>query len=279
MQTACERLADLVNQPEPEWDLGRGALVIAQQEYPELDVDAYVAELDTMAQRLRRRLPSDSSRTHILAMLNHLMFTELGFSGNKDEYYDPRNSFLNQVIERRMGIPITLSILYLEIARRLGLPLKGMCFPGHFLVQWSTDKGVIVLDPFNRGVSLSEEELRQRLKGVSNARWAERAPLGVLLRPASKKDVLVRLARNLKGIYTDGGKLEKALGITNLILAIAPDSPRELRDRGMLYNRLECFRAALRDLERFMELEPDAEDVEPVQNLLVDLRRRARSLN
>jgi regulator of sirC expression with transglutaminase-like and TPR domain len=280
MVSPAEHLANIVNRPESTIDVARGALAIAQHEYPQLDIDAYVHHLDATAERLKRRLPADAGRAHVIAMLNHYLFNELGYVANRQSYYDPRNSFLNDVIERRTGIPITLSIVYMEVARRLGLSLVGISFPGHFMVKCVTDQGVIVLDPYNNGTSLSENELRERLAQVTSADWAQRAPLGTLLKAATRKEILVRLARNLKGVYTEAGSLEKAITIINLILVMIPDSPQELRDRGVLYHKLECFRSALSDLQRFMTLEPDGgDDDDKMRGLIVECRQKSRSLH
>jgi regulator of sirC expression with transglutaminase-like and TPR domain len=279
MLSAAEHLSALVSGPDGEVSLAEAALVFARHEYPQLNVDAYLRELDALASRLRGRLPADAAKAHIIAMLNHFMFSDLGYSANRANYYDPRNSFLNEVMDRRTGIPITVSIVYVEIARRVGLALAGVSFPGHFLVKCVTEQGVIVLDPYNGGVSLSEEELRERLTQMSGSQLASRAPLGVLLKAATKREILVRLARNLKGVYSEAGELEKALAVINLILAVMPDAAQEFRDRGMIFNKLECFRAALADLERFVELDAEASEDDAMQSLISELRHKNRLLN
>ncbi len=132
MISPSEHLSELVRNSDTSLSIGEGALVIARHEYPALDVPAYLAELDGIAARIRRRLPADAGKPHILSLINHCLFRELGYVGNRDNYYDPRNSFLNDVIDRRTGIPITLCILYMEVGKRLGLPLEGVAFPRHF---------------------------------------------------------------------------------------------------------------------------------------------------
>ena len=279
MISPSARLARLLEGPEPALNVAEAALVIAQQEYPELEAGRYLRELDLCAQQLRRRLPADAAKAHAIAMLNHYLFSEQGYTGNEDDYYDPRNSFLNEVIDRRIGIPITLSIVYIEIGRRLGLPLAGVSFPGHFLVKCKTDQGLIVVDPYNCGVSLSENNLRQRLEGLDGAQLAAHAPLGMLLKTAGKREILVRLARNLKAIYVHDRRTEKALAMINLILMIKPDLAQETRERGVIYHKLECFRAALDDLQRYVQLDPGAEDDAAVQNLICELRHKNYSLH
>ena len=277
MISPSEQLSELVRNSDTSLSIAEGALVIARHEYPALDVTAYLAELDGIATRIKRRLPSDAGKPHMLSLLNHCLFRELGYAGNRDNYYDPRNSFLNDVIDRRTGIPITLCILYLEIGKRLGLPLEGVAFPGHFLVKCRIDQGVIVLDPFNRGASLSEEELRDMLKQNGNDR--SQPPLTALLQTADKKTMWLRLARNLKAIYVNAGQPEKAVKIITMILTINPEETGELRDRGLLYSQLECYRAALTDLEQWVNLDVGAAEDDAIQEKLEELRRRNRLLN
>ena len=277
MISPSEHLSELVQNSDTPLSIAEGALVIARHEYPALDVTAYLAELDDIATRIKRRLPSDAGKPHMLSLLNHCLFRELGYVGNRDDYYDPRNSFLNDVIDRRTGIPITLCILYLEIGKRLGLPLEGVAFPGHFLVKCRIDQGVIVLDPFNRGASLSEEELRDMLKQNGNDR--SQPPLTALLQTADKKTMWLRLARNLKAIYVNAGQPEKAVKIITMILTINPEETGELRDRGLLYSQLECYRAALTDLEQWVNLDVGAAEDDAIQEKLEELRRRNRLLN
>ena len=277
MISPSEHLSELVQNSDTSLSIAEGALVIARHEYPALDVTAYLAELDDIATRIKRRLPSDAGKPHMLSLLNHCLFRELGYAGTRDNYYDPRNSLLNDVIDRRTGIPITLCILYLEIGKRLGLPLEGVAFPGHFLVKCRIDQGVIVLDPFNRGASLSEDELREMLKLNGNDR--SQPPLTALLQTADKKTMWLRLARNLKAIYVNAGQTEKAVKIITMILTINPEETGELRDRGLLYSQLECYRAALTDLEQWVNLDVGAAEDDAIQEKLEELRRRNRLLN
>jgi regulator of sirC expression with transglutaminase-like and TPR domain len=279
MISPSQHLSVLVSGPDSGISLAEGALAIARHEYQDLNVELYLRQLDTMAEQLRRRLPADAAKAHVISMLNHYLFSELGYRANREDYYDPRNSFLNDVLERRVGIPITLSIVYMEIGCRLGLTLSGVSFPGHFLLKCVADQGVIVLDPYNNGMSLSKAELRERLAQMSGSQLAARTPLGALLNAASKREVLARLARNLKAIYSDAGQLEKALAIIGLILVILPDAAQEMRDRGLIYNKLECFRAALSDLERFAELDPEGSEEDSVQSLVAELRQKARRMH
>src|SRR5690606_36981665 len=178
--------------------LAEGVLWIAASEYPDLAVDDDLARLHEMAAKLRGRLRADVATAEKLLALNHYLFDELGFSGNNDDYYDPRNSFLNEVLERRLGIPITLGVVYIEIGRRIGLGLHGVSFPGHFLVKCALRDGVVVLDPYSGGVSLGVEELQQRLRAAGSTADVDDALLSHLLSAASNKEVLARMLRNLK---------------------------------------------------------------------------------
>ena len=276
---STERLQALLTQPDEELDLAEAALCVAQDEYPGLNVGEYLTRLDELAERLKHKLPTDAGFEARVVALNEFMFDELGFSGNTDDYYDPRNSFLNEVIDRRVGIPITLSILYMEIGRRVGLELEGVSFPGHFLVKSATDEGDVVLDPFAGGVPVAEEDLVQRLEIRFGEEQARLAPMAQLLVAANKKDILVRMLRNLKAIYLHREAWDKALTTMNRILMIAPNLPEEVRDRAELYERLECFRPALDGYRHYMELSPAAPEVIDVRRKIIDLERLASRLN
>jgi regulator of sirC expression with transglutaminase-like and TPR domain len=243
-----------------------------------------VGEIERYAKRLRARFAPDSPLEDRIIALNEFLFDDLGFGGNTDDYYDPRNSYLNEVIDRRRGIPISLSVLYMEIGRRVELPLEGVSFPGHFLVRLRMRGGTLVLDPFSGGAPQSEAELRERLKrvvprdvmgGVSVAEL----PLEQFLEPASHRQILARVLRNLKGVYREKDRPERLLEVLNRMLILSPEAASERRDRGLLYQRMECWRPALQDLAEYLELEPDAADVEEVRAKVMDLSQRCARLN
>jgi len=275
-------------------DLSRACLLVAQDAYPELDVEHYLDRIARLAQRLEDRLrlvdrlpgPAagrEAAESRVIA-LNEFLFGELGFRGNAADYYDPRNSYLNEVIERRTGIPLTLSVLYLELGRRIGLALEGVSFPGHFLVQLRLRGGTLVLDPFSGGVPLSEAELRERLQRVIPEDAAADVPVAELpldqfLEPATNRQILARLLRNLKGIFLERGEPERLLQVLNRMLVVQPDAAAELRDRGLVYQRLECWRPALQDLTDYLHREPDAADVAEVRACLVELAARCARMN
>jgi regulator of sirC expression with transglutaminase-like and TPR domain len=271
-----ERFSALVSRADGEIDLARACLQIAEDVYPGLDVDGYLGEIERFATRLRARLAPDTSAEDRVIALNEFLFCDLGFRGNADNYYDPRNSYLNEVLDRRAGIPLTLSVLYMEFGWRIELPLEGVSFPGHFLVRLPMRGGTLVLDPFVGGVPQSGDELRERLKRLMPA---ADLPLDQFLEPAGKRQILARLLRNLKGIYREKDCPERLLQVLNRMLIVAPDAAGERRDRGYVYQRLECWRPALQDLSDYLEREPDAADVHEVRASLVELSRRCARLN
>jgi regulator of sirC expression with transglutaminase-like and TPR domain len=273
MSEARKRFAELAARPDGEIDVAEAALVIAQEEYPALEVDNYLKDLDDLAAAAGHELRGAYSATAKVARLNHFLFVQCGFTGNSEQYYDARNSFLNEVLERRTGIPITLSIVYCEVGQRLGLPVYGVSFPGHFLVKCVAEPEIII-DAFF-GTIISLEECERRLRGVygSEARLEER-----LLRPATPRAILARMLSNLKQVYVEQRDLLRALACVDRILLLTPEAPRELRDRGILYHRLECFAAALRDLERYLQRAPDDDGADAVRAIIPGLRLQAQRL-
>ncbi len=273
------RLQKLIENPDQNFDLAEAALLIAAEEYPDLDIASCLGRLDDMAHTLKRRLRPDISTADTVLSLNRYLFKELGFGPNLEDYYDPRNSFLNEVIERKVGIPITLSIVYIEIGQRIGLPLEGVSFPGNFLVKCTVRGDAIVLDPYAKGISLSLADLQQRLQQLYGGETPPKARVAAMLESASKKDVLVRMLRNLKAIYLHYNQMRQALSAVDRILLIAPGEIPELRDRGAIYQKLECFRAALTDFQRYLEVEPGAEDADAIRERIIELQRSAARLN
>jgi regulator of sirC expression with transglutaminase-like and TPR domain len=262
-----------------EMSLAEGALLIAAEEYKDLNVDAYLERIDAMGMELARRLRSDISTTEALIALNRYVFDELGFSGNADDYYDPRNSFLNDVIDRRLGIPITLAVLYIEIGRRIGLPLEGVSFPTHFLVKCALREGAVILDPFARGASLGVDDLQERLQAVAKDVVLDPAIVANLLTTAAPRDIFARMLRNLRGIYLNKGEPLKALSASNRVIALLPDAAEEYRDRAELYAGLECFRAAVGDFRQYLKLKPQAHDTALVAQRIAELEPLAARLN
>jgi regulator of sirC expression with transglutaminase-like and TPR domain len=269
----------ILDTPRADINLAQAALVIAGDEYPDLDVAAYVQRIDELAQTLRSRLRADISPTDTLALLNRYLFEEMGFAGNSEDYYDPRNSYLNDVIDRKLGIPITLSVLYIEVGRRLGLPLSGVSFPGHFLVKCALRNGAVVLDTYAKGALLGIKDLQKRLRALSGG--ADVAPEAVMrmLASAPPAEIIARMLRNLKAIHAERGDKTRALTAMNRVLDLFPQAPDALHDRARLLEDLECFRAALADYEAYLRLVPDARDARVVRGKIAVLRERASRLN
>ena len=273
MSEARRRFADIAAGPDQCINLAEAALVIAQEEYPGLDLAAYLQRLDELAASVRADVRPGLAPAEQIARLNHFLFVESGFSGNNDDYYDPRNSFLNDVLDRRTGIPITLSVVYSEVAQRLDLPVYGVSFPGHFLVKYVGEQEIII-DAFF-GTVIGTDECAQRLRGI----YGDGARLDRgLLRPATAREILARMLSNLKQVYVQQNDFVRALACVDRILLVAPDTPRELRDRGILYQRLECYTAALQDFERYLRLAPDDEAAHLIRDLMPELHRQAAQL-
>jgi len=284
LRPALQVFGEVLSEKEERIDLARACLMIAQDAYPGLELERYLGDIERMAIRLRARIPQSGQAEERVVALNQFLYGDLGYWGNTEDYYDPRNSYLNEVLDRRTGIPITLGILYMELGRRIGLPLEGVSFPGHFLVRLRLRGGTLVLDPFAGGAPQAEDELRRRLERVvpEHARGGvplADLPLEQFLEPASKRQILSRVLRNLKGIYREADKPESMLQVLNRMLVVSPEASSELRDRGYLYQRLECWRPALKDLTDYLEREPDAPDIDDVRASLLELSARCARLN
>jgi regulator of sirC expression with transglutaminase-like and TPR domain len=278
-ESAAARWERLAQARSDEISLAEGALLIAAEEYEDLDVAEYLQRIDTMGATLRQRLREDISTSDALVALNRYIFEELGFRGNADDYYDPRNSYLNEVIERKLGIPITLSVVYIEIGRRIGLPLQGVSFPSHFLVTCTLRDGTVVLDPFAGGASLGLEDLQERLRPIAKDVEFDERTLKTLLAPAAPRDVFARMLRNLRGIHESKGDNLKALAASSRILLLFPQAAEEYGYRAELYVKLECFRAALSDWKSYLRLDPHARDAEHARARVAELEPLVARLN
>jgi regulator of sirC expression with transglutaminase-like and TPR domain len=271
-----------VQKSEAELDLGRAALLIAYCENPSFDLEYYQQRLDQIAEAISKRLRAISATASltdadlIIANINDYLFNELGLRGNSDKYYDPRNSYLNDLLDRRLGIPITISVLYLEIARRLGLAMGGVGMPGHFIVKCLAPGQECFIDPFNGGRRLSEKDCEQMVANIYGD--SSRVPPD-FLRVVSKKEILVRMLSNLKNIYVSGGDNAHALAVIERILLINPNSLAEKRDRGLLNFRLGRFSAALKDLEFFLAQIPEGPEAESVRMYIARIKTSLASLN
>ncbi|HYG07214.1 MAG TPA: SirB1 family protein [Stenotrophomonas sp.] len=249
------------------------ALLIARDEYPELDVRFYDTLVQTHVEHLRTEVGAIELWPLKMAAVNRHLFDELGYAGNHDEYYDPRNSYLNEVFERRLGNPISLAMVQMEVARRLGIPLDGVSFPGHFLVRLPVDDGLLVMDPFNGGRPLGVDELRERARPHLGGELPDDRALLQILDPAPHRAILVRMLRNLHGVYADEAQWDRAARSADRILKLMPDQPEALRDRGLAYLQLEHRNGARQDLSRYVQLNPQARDAVAMREHLVELNQ------
>jgi regulator of sirC expression with transglutaminase-like and TPR domain len=262
---------EAIDHPEDEIDLGRAAVAIATQEYPELKIDDCLSQLDALGQAVELRMGDEKNPYRIIAALNTVLFKERGFQGNRSEYYDPKNSFLNDVITRKKGIPISLSVIYMEVARRVGLSLAGVGFPGHFLVKYEDDAVEILIDVFNGGEIRAREDLERMLQQLYRGQVSYQAGFVAAL---SKRDILRRMLNNLKWIYLERGEPLKSLSVLDQLVILDPRAASEIRDRGLLYITLERYAQALEDLESYLRLAPAANDVEMVKAHIESVRQR-----
>ena len=274
VSAARTKFQALVAGPTP--GLAEAALAIAAEEYPELDATAYLAELDRLAGLVIRRSPVARRAATTLRAVREILFEDEGFRGNEKAYYDPRNSYLNQVLDRHLGIPITLSLVFMEVARRAGLVLEGVGFPGHFLVKLSPEAGPeIFIDPYNAGELLTAEECVARFKSVSQGRDFDPK----FLQAVSPHLILGRMLHNLKRIYVEQGDDVRAYWVIDRLLILSPGAADEIRDRGLVSARLGLKPAAARDLETYLALQPTAADVGEIREMLATLRSSPTFLN
>ncbi len=258
-----------INQPDAQINLAKAALYFAQVEYPNLEVDQYLNALDAIANKVKERLPNTFYPLKVIKTINQYLFDDLGFQGNSNNYYDPRNSYLNEVISRRTGIPISLSVVYLEIAKRINFPMVGIGMPGHFIIRPNFEDAGIFVDVFNRGEILFEQDCEARLREI----YSQPVKLEPhFLEPVSHRQILGRMLTNLKYIYINCQEYAKVLPIIELILRLFPNHPLELRDRGLLYYQFGQWQQAIHDLELYLAMLPTAQDAEAIGQLLAKIR-------
>ena len=255
------------------------ALLIARDEYPDLDAGAITAQVDTYAEALRPVVASDVDLPSRLTAINRYLFDEIGFTANVDQYDDPRNSYLNQVVDRKLGIPISLAVVQMEVTRRLGMPLDGVSFPGHFLVRLPVDDGILVLDPYNKGRPVSADELRERASPHLGGQAPDDQQLLQILAPATHRMILMRMLRNLKGLYVEAGDWERVARSADRLLKLSPDTAEAVRDRGLAYRELGHAKGAREDLARYLQLLPEADDAEAIRIALIELGAGSIRLN
>ena len=257
-------------------DLIRAALVIARTEYPALDIEAYAARIEELARRVAALVP-ELHPERALAALNQVLFEEVKLRGNREDYYDPRNSFLNDVLERGLGIPITLAIVYMEIARRVGFPLSGVGMPGHFLLKhYGHDGRETLIDCFNRGDILSRKDCQSRLDEIYSGEMQLRPEF---LHPISRRQILTRMLNNLKTVYLSTRNFRKALLIADLILVIYPRSAEDVKQRALLRYSMGLHGLAAEDLRDYLKMAPSASDADEIRQMSLSIRRMQALMN
>jgi regulator of sirC expression with transglutaminase-like and TPR domain len=265
-------------QSDEHFPLLEAAVSLAQDEYPDLDVQQVLGDVDQLLARIKRRLPADASALQKLRLLNQFFFHDLSFGGNVNDYYDPDNSYLNAVLRTRRGIPITLAVLWLELASGLGLNARGVAFPGHFMVKVNLPKGQVVIDPFS-GQSLSREELAERLepfrqRGASSDDFE--VPIGLYLKSSPPREIITRMLRNLKDIHKTQEDLPRLLAVMDRLIVLQPEGWTEYRDRALVWAALGDEEHAVADLETYLTHAEDALDIDAMAERLAQLRRKRR---
>ena len=271
---ARSRFAEIVSLDDERINLAEAVLLIASEEYPRLNVELYLERLDHFADHARERTYSLDA-IEVITALNATLFDQLGFRGNHEKYFDPRNSYLNEVIDRRTGIPITLTVVYIEVARRIGFPVKGVGLPFHFIAKHEAESGDIFIDPFNAGGLLGSAGCNELVTRMSGGKLELRPEH---LEAVTNKQILTRMLSNLLGVYSASDR-RKALAAIDRILLINPDSAAHIRDRGLLLASVGDRTIAIADLERYLELAPDARDAEAIRDQIRSLRQRHARLN
>ncbi len=274
--TATNGLAELIRNPIANRQLGRAAGMLARIEYPDLDISPVLDELQRYADSVERRLKGRGDGAAVVSAINKVLFEDHGFQGNRHDYYDPRNSFLNDVLERRTGIPISLSVVYLEIARKLELPIYGVALPSHFLVKFEEPSKRFFIDPYHEGRLLNRQgcvDLVRTLQG----RPVDLHDLHFVA--VNDEHIILRMCNNLRVIYLTSRQYRKALEVIDVILAIEPNSPDEIKQRAWLNQELGRRKQALNDLEIYAALRPEGDDAKDVQTWMGNIKRTLAQLN
>ncbi len=266
---ARQLFAEIAALDEETLSLDRASLVMALEEYPELDISEYLRQIDMLAARAEVLIGIDRTPVNVIEGINETLFVQEGLRGNTEDYFDPRNSYLNEVLDRKLGIPISLSVLYMEVAKRIGFAVRGVGFPGHFLIKHVAGEKEIIVDPFNMGRILTWNDCQELLDKMYKDAGAINASL---LQPMEKRAILMRMLFNLKGIYTQKEQYLKALSVIEKILMLNPGIPSELRDRGLMYMQTSLFAKALADLEAYLAGVTAPDDSSYITNHIKTLR-------
>ena len=266
----------LVTLPDAAVPLAEAALMIACEEYPQLELSPYLELLDQIAEDAQQRCNLSDPPMDTVQNINRVLFETYAFRGNNDDYYDPRNSFFNDVLDRRVGIPITLSAVYIEVARRLNFRIAGVGMPGHFLVKYSDRRDEFFIDPYNRGEILTHDDCKQRLLAMYGDAFEFQDRF---LGRATTRQILWRMLNNLKDIYVKGHAIDKCLSIVDMMLMVDSEDLIQFRDRGLLRMQLRQFDGAGRDLQHYLKHSPAAEDREEIENHVKELKRIRAMMN
>jgi len=258
-------------------DILRAALTLSRIHEPALDMERYVHRVDELAARVAAKIDDPDDPVQIIAAMNDVLFREEMFRGNTVDYYSPRNSFLHDVLDRRLGIPITLALVYMEVGRRVGFQLFGVGMPGHFLVKhYDVDGHSILIDAFERGSIVTEDDCRQKLDSIYSGQVALQPEF---LLPVTRRQMLTRMLNNLRSIYLSQRDFRRAVQVVDLILVIYPRSPEDMKQRAVLRYNLNDFRGALSDFEEYVKMSPDASDAEEIRQTALSLRRSMAMMN
>jgi regulator of sirC expression with transglutaminase-like and TPR domain len=276
LETIRNKFSSLAELPDEEIDLVGATLIIARISYPRLDETVYRRYLSELTERLRSRLNETDRPVAMIEKLNRILFEEEGFRGNRHNYFEPDNSFINRVIDRKLGIPITLSLIYTEVGKQAGMNLSGISLPVHFIAALFHESGRILIDPFNHGEILSEKECRT----IVRRRLGEESAFDTRqLNPAGPKEMLIRMLRNLKAIYLKTHNDMKAFQMLHWILTLDPGSGAELRERGLLYEAMGNTDRAAKDLERYIALSPGKETERIIGSKIEELKKKSTRLH
>ncbi len=264
-----KRLLAELSQGDDQINLAGAALMVAREEYLQLPEERYLSQLDLLAEETRDRLDDETAPLLVLQELLATLYNRHGFRGNREAYYDPRNSFLNDVLDRKLGIPLTLGIVVLEVGWRLRLPLEGVNFPGHFLVRFRGDAIDLLIDPYDGGAVRFEDEAQELLDRVYGGMIRVDDSF---LQPATKREMLVRMLVNLKSLYLNVRDHRRALAVVERLLLIRPLRSAEIRDKGVILARLGRKREALEQLEAYLNVSPDASDSQRILGMVEELK-------
>jgi regulator of sirC expression with transglutaminase-like and TPR domain len=273
---ARTQFAEIVRRNDQSVELDYTALLIATEEYPHLEITKYLGQLDSFADQARELDDQNAEPVARIMRFTHLLSDKLGFHGNQENYLDARNSFLNDVIDRRTGIPITLSVIFIEVARRIGLKLSGVGMPGHFIVKYADDDTEILIDPFNGGRLISEDGCREMIEQIYHGAIQFNSSF---LDAVTKKQILTRMLQNLKAIYARAKDNYKTLNAIERLLLINPQAISEIRDRGLIYSVMERYAQAQEDLEEYLRRAPKADDVKEMKEMVRKLRLKQAQFN